>query len=224
MITLLVMTDGRLPYLKATLAAAEAQNKLFGPISRRLIHDDSGDEKFSAILHKNYSKDYEIYSTGRRSGFGGAIISAWEQLQNDNNEWVFHLEDDFVMQELIPLSEMATVMDQNPHLVQMALRRQPWNDQEKVAGGIVEQRPETYTERDNGIHRWLEHTNFFTTNPSLYRKSLTVDNPWPIGLNSEGMFGIDLFSNGINKAGYWGPKDSKPKCWHIGEYRNGAGY
>lgn len=220
-ITLLIMTDGRKMFLEPTL---EAANKLVGPITRKLIHDDSASPEYSEWLHKKYGDEYEIYSTGRRSGFGGAIISAWKQLQNDNNEWVFHLEDDFVFQEVVPLTEMMSVMDHNPHLVQMALRRQAWNEQEKAAGGIVEQDPDSYTERDNGLHVWLEHTKFFTTNPSLYRKSLTVDYPWPAGTNSEGMYGINLFSDGIKKSGYWGAKVGEPKCLHIGEFRNGDGY
>lgn len=222
--TLLIMTDGRKMFIEPTLAASNVQNKLIGPITRKLIHDDSGDAEYAEWLNAKYGDEYEIFSTGRRSGFGGAIISAWKQLQNDDNEWVFHLEDDFVFQEVVPLVEMMTVMDQNPHLVQMALRRQAWNEQEKAAGGIVEQDPDSYTERDNGIHRWLEHTKFFTTNPSLYRKSLTVEHPWPTGNNSEGMYGISLFSDGIHKSGYWGEKASAPKCLHIGEFRNGDGY
>lgn len=224
MITLLVVTDGRKMFLEPTIAAIEERNKLNGPVSRRLIHDDSGDARFGRWLDKTYGDRFDIYYTGRRSGFGGAIISAWKQLQNDNNEWVFHLEDDFVIQEVLPLGEMMTVMDRNPHLVQMALRRQAWNEQEKAAGGIVEQDPDSYTERDNGPCSWLEHTKFFTTNPSLYRKSLTVEHPWPTGVNSEGRYGIELFSSGYHKSGYWGPKNSAPKCLHIGEFRNGDGY
>lgn len=221
MITLLVMTDGRKQFIEPTL---ERTNMLSGYISRKLIHDDSGDESYRKWLLRRYGKEYEIYSTGRRSGFGGAIISAWNQLQNDNNDWVFHLEDDFVMSNLVPLSEMITVMNRNPHIVQMALRRQPWNEVEKAAGGIVEADPDSYEEKTNGIHTWLEHRKFFTTNPSLYRKSLTVEHPWPVGLNSEGKFGIELFNDADKRSAFWGYKGEEPRCWHIGEFRNGAGY
>lgn len=221
MITLLVMTDGRKQFIEPTL---ERTNMLSGYISRKLIHDDSGDESYRKWLLRRYGKEYEIYSTGRRSGFGGAIISAWNQLQNDNNDWVFHLEDDFVMSNLVPLSEMITVMNRNPHIVQMALRRQPWNEVEKAAGGIVEADPDSYEEKTNGIHTWLEHRKFFTTNPSLYRKSLTVEHPWPVGLNSEGKFGIELFKDADKRSAFWGHKGEEPRCWHIGEFRNGAGY
>lgn len=222
MITLVIMTDGRKIFLEPTIKSAE--KNLIGPITRRIIHDDSADPAFSAWLHKEYSNRYEIVTTGRRSGFGGAIISAWNTLRDDENGWIFHLEDDFVFNETVPLVEIANVMAQNPHIVQMALRRQPWNDAERAAGGIVESDPDSYTEKDNGIFRWVEHRKFFTTNPSLYRRSLTVEHPWPAGNNSEGMYGINLFSNPEYHSAYWGPKVASPKVTHIGEYRNGAGY
>lgn len=220
-ITLLVVTDGRKMFLEPTL---KATNNLIGPITRKLIHDDSGDARFARWLHRKYGDEYEIYSTGRRSGFGGAIISAWKQLQNDNNEWVFHLEDDFIIKEPIPLPLMAEVMERHPHLVQMALRRQAWNEQEKAAGGIVEMNPDSYVEYSSGLATWLEHRNFFTTNPSLYRKSLTVEHPWPTGTHSEGVYGIQLLHSSIRASAYWGPKSGPPKVEHIGEFRNGDGY
>lgn len=223
-VTLLIMSDGRKMFIEPTLAAIDAGNKLIGPITRKLIHDDSGDAEYAQWLNTKYGDEYEVYSTGRRSGFGGAIISAWNQLQNDNNDWVFHLEDDFVIEEVVPLGEMMTVMDQNPHLVQMALLRQAWNPDEIAVGGVIEMDPEAYTESDNGLHKWREHSKFFTTNPSLYRKELVVQHPWPVGNNSEGLYGIELFSDGIHKSGYWGGTGTGPKVRHIGEYRNGAGY
>lgn len=224
MITLLVMTDGRSMFLEPTLKAVDEQNKLLGPVTRKLIHDDSGDVTFARWLQEKYGHEYEIYSTGRRSGFGGAIISAWKQLQNDDNEWAFHLEDDFVIQEVLPLAEMMTVMDQNPHIVQMAAQRQAWNAAEKEAGGVVQLNPGSYTQRDNGLHRWLEHRNFFTTNPSIYRKTL-IDYGWPEGNFSEGKFSHKIFNSDDNLvSGYWGGVNDAPKVRHIGDYRNGAGY
>lgn len=222
MITLLIMTDGRAQYLEETLASA--QQNLKGPVSRLLIHDDSGASRFGMWLKAKYGNDYEIFSTGYRSGFGGAIISAWKQLQIDDNPWVFHLEDDFVFQEEIDLEKMISVMEKNPHLVQMALKRQPCNQKEWEAGGLIELNPYSYHEHTDGDSYWLEHRNFFTTNPSLYRKSLTQLG-WPVGNNSEGNFGIGVFSkDNTLKSGYWGAKFDSPKCIHIGDYRNGAGY
>ena len=178
--------------------------------------------EYGRWLNKTYGRDYEIYSTNGRSGFGGAIISAWSLL--DETPYVFHLEDDFVINEPIDLFAMMRVLDNNSHLVQMALRRQAWNDDEKRAGGIVELDPNSFEEKTDGINTWLEHRKFFTTNPSLYSRNLTIENPWPVGINSEGRYGISLFEGTNLRSGYWGAKVGKPKCTHIGDYREGDGY
>lgn len=221
MITLIVMTDGRQSLLYRTLTALKM---LHGPITRKLIHDDSGSQEFSQWLHDTFGDEYEIFSTGQRSGFGGAIISAWKQLQYDNNDWVFHLEDDFVMREPINLNDMMEVMDNNPHILQMALLRQAWSSAEIEAGGVMELDPDAYVQHSDGLHKWIEHRKFFTTNPSLYKKSLTIENPWPQGEYSEGRYGLELFSDGTKVCGYWGAAGSPPKVEHIGDYRQGTGY
>ena len=47
MVTLLIMTNGRKEYLTQTLSTL---NNLHGKFSRRLIHDDSGDEEYGSHL------------------------------------------------------------------------------------------------------------------------------------------------------------------------------
>lgn len=214
------MTDGRRKYLETTLSYV---NLLEGPITNRIIHDDSGDKKFARWLDSKYWDDYTIIHTGRRSGFGGAIQSAWSHLQVSENNWVFHLEDDFVINQPIDLNEMMYVMNAHPELIQIALKRQPWNEQEKEAGDLIKAYQPGFTEKTDGMNTWVEHRKFFTTNPSLYRKSL-IGVGWPDGNHSEGMFGQKLLQDDSVKFAYWGELDSKPKVTHIGDYRNGAGY
>ena len=101
---------------------------------------------------------------------------------------------------------MARVLASEPYLAQMALRRQPWNAEERAAGGIVEQHPEDFYDRWTGQHEWLEHRRFFTTNPCLYRRQL-LEHGWPEGTESEGHFSIQLRDLGYS-FGYWGARDS----------------
>ena len=61
---------------------------------------------------------------------------------------------------------MARTIRRKKFLAQ-ALRRQPWNDTEKAAGGVVEANPKAYTDRVEGRIHWLEHRQFWTTNVSL---------------------------------------------------------
>ena len=226
MILLLVMTDGRRSCIERTLASAH--ERLRGPISRRIIHDDSADPTYRAWLLRTFP-DFEVVSTGRRSGFGGAIRSAWSHLartaDQDVAKYVFHLEDDFVFRRDVDVTLMAGVLAAQPRLVQLALRRQPWNDAERAAGGIVEQHPTAYTEvKVDARTAWLEHRLFFTTNPSLYRRSLTWRG-WPEGSHSEGRFGIKLLEELPDaRFAFWGTRDSGEWVEHIGDVRTGIGY
>jgi hypothetical protein len=119
---------------------------------------------------------------------------------------------------------MALVLDHHPDLVQLALRRQPWNPEEQAAGGIVEQHPDDYTEREWRGHRWLAHRRFFTTNPSLYRTDLIRTEEWPDVEHSEGMFTHQLLADPLVSFGFWGARDSGEWCTHIGHQRVGTGY
>lgn len=220
-VCVVVFTDGRDRLLERTLASFEEQ--VDGPISRIVIHDDSGDHRHASQLRGRYP--HEVIGGGRRRGFGGAIGLVWAYLARSAAErFVFHMEDDFTFNAPLDLAEMAAVLDAEPDVAQMALRRQPWNDQERAAGGVVETRPNTYTDRHTDGWPWLSHRNFFTTNPSLYRTSLCLRG-WPDGGGSEGRFSIGLFADHPEVVcGFWGDRDSAPWVHHIGATRVGVGY
>ena len=223
MISLLVMTDGRADCLARSVASFD---RLHGPISARVIHDDSGTPGYARHLAEAYP-DWQIVSTGRRrSGFAGAYRSAWAWLRRHcDTDWVVSTEDDFVITTDIHLPDMAEVMGAHPHLAQMALLRQPWNEQETAAGGIVQMHPGDYLDRSDGTHHWLQHRKFFTTNPHLLRTDFIHTHEWPTGTQSEGRFGIMLFdAEPMTVCGFWGRRDDPPRVEHIGTVRIGTGY
>lgn len=223
------MSDGRQEYLADTIPSALVQ--LHGLITRFVIHDDSGDPAFHNWVRERFP-DFTLVVTPGRSGFGGAIRSAWRWMNSNTDEpYVFHLEGDFTFNRPVYLEAMAGVLDRNPHLVQMALRRQPWNDQERAAGGIVEQHPAEYKDcSDERGNHWLEHRLFMTTNPCLYRRSL-MNESWPPGAQSEGRFTHALREDGVPgvpgdevRFGFWGKRGDAPWVHHIGHQRVGVGY
>lgn len=222
MICLLVMTDGRDELLARTIESARAS--LTGPITERVIYDDTGDPEHRNDLRARYP-DFLVFGVGRQ-GFGGAIASAWTVLRSASQaRFVFHLEDDFVFGRPVDLAAMARVLDANYELVQLALRRQPWNEEERAAGGIIEQYPDDYDENWNGAGaHWLEHRRFFTTNPSLYRRKLLTDHDWPEVEHSEGVFTHQLLTDPDTRFGFWGARDSGEWVEHIGVERAGIGY
>lgn len=221
MIHLLVITDGRRSCISRSIPSALAM--LEGPITNWTICDDSADPDYNSWLRRTFP-DFDIISGPARLGFGGNIQRAWAFVaENSSAEYVFHLEDDFTFNRVVPLREMMSVLSIYPSLVQLALRRQPWNTLERAAGGVIEQFPEAYTERHNNALAWLEHRLFFTTNPSLYRASL-CRTPWPDGSESEGHFTHELLTDPEIRFGFWGARDSGEWVTHIGNERVGNGY
>ena len=230
-LALLVMTDGRAECIARTIPSAEA-NLVGVDNVMRVIHSDAGDPAYDRWLRREFPA-FELVSTPGRSGFGGAIRSAWAHLLGlANVTHVFHLEDDFVFTRPVNVALMARLLDEHPHLAQMALRRQAWSPQEKAAGGFIEQNPGAYVERTDGWVWWLEHCLFFTTNPSLYRRDLMTVG-WPDGDQSEGHFGFRLREVGlpwgvpgdeVRMAFLGSMADGRDWVWHIGDQRVGTGY
>lgn len=241
MIALLVMTDGRRACLAETFKSF-AENTDQSLVGQVFVHDDSNDPDYRAEL-----VDWSISMSGMyvfgpkpgsgKLGFGGAIRSAWDVIRTHTDaRYIFHLEDDFTFNRPVPLADMVQVLATQPDLVQLALRRQPWNDDERRAGGVVELDPEGFSEHsawfpwshdgyeEERVVVWLEHRKFWTTNPSLYRRSLILANDWPEGPQSEGVFSAKLREDPHAVFGYWGSRSSGEWVHHIGDERVGTGY
>lgn len=213
------MTNGRKEYLEKVMATL---NNLKGDFSRIIMHDDSGSKEYRDWLRSKYG--HEVIASSEGKGFGKAIISAWKAIRKDNNQWVFHLEEDFLIKEPIEAAEMIKVLKNNPHLIQMALLRQPIGGRERQKGGIVNSHPERYFDKSDGVHDWMEHRVNFTTNPSVYRKTLIDRYPWPDTTYSERVISKQIFADPNNFCAYWGKRTDPPKVWHIGDIRTGTGY
>lgn len=235
-VALLVMTDGRDDCLGEAIGSAHATLTApgvcaaapRGRFDHLVIHDDTGNPAHRAELAERFPQFTVIGSD--RAGFGGAIRNAWRFLRAAPDvEWIFWLEDDFRITRPVDLPALMRVMDGFPYLAQIALERQPWNDIERAAGGILEQHPDSWESVAIGAtgrgdaHIWREHRRFFTTNPCLIRRSL-LDREWPEGSESEGRFGIDLFAEDPQtRCAFWGAQGEQ-WCEHIGHERVGTGY
>lgn len=224
MIAILVISDGRATYLRRTIESLREQ--VSGDIVERWIYDDSGERKVRESVAKDYP-DFTLinHPSGKRQGFAGAVRTAWDALRSESiADWVLHVEQDFTWNRPVDLADLQNVMTKRPNLAQIAMLRQAWNSQEIEAGGLIETNPDCYIPHLDGQGReWLEHDLFFTTNPSLYRRSLIDMFDWPEGLESEGRFGIKLKEAGFRFA-FWGARDDGPLVHHIGDERTGTGY
>ena len=156
-------------------------------------------------------------------GFAGVIAEGWRQVLETGAEWVFHAELDFTYRQPVPLEAMVGVLREQKHLAQMALLRQPWNDAEKAAGGVIQVRPDEYEQRVVGGTIWTEHRVCFTTNPSVYSTNL-CRHGWPQVEHSEGVFTHRLLEDPNVRFAFWGGKNDEPLVDHIGVERVGVGY
>lgn len=228
-VAVLVITDGRERYLAETIRSA--QTHLRGPVTEWWMYDDTGDTEVRSRLRSRYDW-FSHFNAGPRQGFGGAIRAAWSKLAAESTAThVFHVEQDFRFLRDVDLGDMASVLDDHPQLAQLALRRQPWNEAELAAGGVVELHPDAYADYwDDQDRAWLEHRLFWTTNPSLFRISM-CSLPWPMGDQSEGRFTHRVLAAGTPEApaelvrfGCWGDRASGVWVEHLGHERKGHGY
>lgn len=221
-VALVVLTDGRDCVYRSVPSALHA---LRGPVTNLVMFDDSGDEEHRQELRREFP-NFTHVNFGPRRGYGTVMHHAWQWITDHVTErWVFWLEDDFTFNRDVPLDDMAAVLDTNPHLVQMALRRQPWNETELAAGGIVEALPQAYTDHhdDHGRH-WLEHRQFWTSNPSLFRTDI-CELGWPDVPLSEAAFAAKILDDHPERrCAFYGPRHDTPWVEHVGYQRAGTGY
>ena len=197
-----------------------------------LIHDGP--------LTKNAAVDYAaiqpgivIYDSDRTEGFCDATSRAWEAGASSSEDFVMHLEHDFMFKRMVFLDHLADVLVVYPELAQMSLMRQPVNVDELREGSVVQSFPEGTFQLGDYIEgndvslggakhqHFLTHRAYFTTNPSLMLRDFMIDNPWPqYARMCEGRFTHDLIARGFS-FGVWGA--GEPWVEHIGE-RNGFGY
>lgn len=156
-------------------------------------------------------------------GFAGAIQQGWQQITELQVDYVFHFEMDFTFRRPVPLERIVAVLQRQPYLAQICLKRQPVNAAEKAAGGIIECDPDSYTQRVEHGDIWTEHRCCFSTNPCVYPAALCHQG-WPQEPQSEGVFTHRLLADPDVRFAFWGAKTDPPMVDHIGDARAGNGY
>lgn len=232
---LAILTHGRSSTLSATLASFRELVRPL-PTRVRVFADGAPDAIYPAsAVYSAFPDDESLpvaatYSA-RQQGFCAATGRLWHESANTEGvDYVFWLEHDFLIERRVSLEQLADLLEQHTELAQVALVRNPCNAEEERAGGVVENRPGAFSfHRDRvqaeGVESnvaWLDHSAFFTTNPSLMRREFMQENPWPDDGKPycEGRFGVQLVERGY-RFGYFG--DGFPWVRHIG-VRDGRGY
>jgi hypothetical protein len=205
------------------LASLNQRLKL-GSWERRVIWSDWGDtfrQELEAIAAEHGFYLPPRLTSETRLGYTASMQAKWRYIRNNvRAAYVFATEDDFDIERDVNVAAMARVLDARPQVTQVALARQPISDREKQPGTLFGYPCDTYAPHELDGHAWLEHSHFFTCNPSLIRQSL-AERPWPSGNHSEAVYGRSLFASGLRSA-LWG--DGTPWISHTGETRAGGPY
>lgn len=208
----------------ALLTIGDGRDMLLAQTRESLATYVQPTEDFAHYVH--------VDDRSHRLGFSGAIEEGWERLRAlDGFDYVWHVEEDWTFNRRIDLAALALLLDVQPQLAQVALRRQAWAPAEVDAGGLVELWPDLYADRALSVVdvggattdlAWLEHDLCFTTNPCLYRRDL-ISLRWPHPPGSEARM-TDILRQRGDRFALWGDRDDAPWVHHIGDLRTGGGY
>ena len=209
----------RSEYLRRSLASLTENVR--GPIVQRVVYSDWPAEITPEL--SSIAQEFGFYVAGEGNhGHTGMRSRMWNYLsKRAKGEFIFATEDDFLYPAPVDLVPMIETLRDDARLVQIALLRDAFYQDERETGGVLGWPEPAFTRiGTNGTSR-MEHRLFWTNNPSVFRKSLTAT-PWPIGRHSETLFGKQLLRDQRVRFAFWGSGEELTK--HIGEVRAGAGY
>ena len=221
----LVITDGREGVLERTLNSWD-EKLVHKPFDYTVLVDDSASPEYQNWLRSKYAIRFNLMILhGERKGFDGAIQSGWSNIPKDA-DFVFHLEDDFLLNRALFLDDWISILKANPQVAQIVSYRQPWSQAEYEIGGYIPlfiRQGHTFKNefyKDENGKEWavVEHRRHFSTNPCLYRRRI-VEVGWPSapGYTSEDLVGPRIFEKYPGSVYLiWGHKDDEPLVHHFG--------
>lgn len=213
----LEVADERLRYLDNSLASLVGN--VTGPIDQKVVYSDWPDEVVPRV--RAIAERHGFYVAG--DGHHGYVASTqrlWKYLSRRvTADFVFLAEDDFIYTRPVDLVPMMGALAKAPSVRQIALLREAAYPREKEPGDhILGWDRTSFTQRGD----LLEHRNFWTMNPSLFRRVLVTKYPWPSGNSSERLFGDSVLADPGALVAFWGT--GEPWITHIGETRAGGPY
>lgn len=193
---------GRADEIKETVQSFE--ERVHGTIHSLTIVDDSGDRDYGRWLEKEFSNRALIIHHGQNLGYRRMMEQTWKHIaRTEGAPYIFWSEDDFSFERDIQLDDLASVLEHDHKLAQVVLLREAFYPRELEAGSIPNEHPESYTRREANGLPYLEHTRFFSCNPSLMRRELFTSAAWPetgAGSDSEALMGPRLTALGWHFA------------------------
>jgi hypothetical protein len=214
-ICVIILTDGRNDYLERTLESLSTQvNFPEGAEIYKLMVDDWPEERDSKLL-KKLAKKYKIDKVvlnEENIGIDKTVQKAWSLIPADI-DYIWHQENDFEYLKPVNVAQMIQVLD-SPSIVQVALVRQPWFEDEKDAGSLLKTRAGRFRQASVSNIDVVIHRDHFTHNPSIYKRHWIEQLP---GYTEYAFKDHLLRKNGVLYFSYLGKLDDPYTILHIGE-------
>jgi len=203
MIGLAVISDGRWDYLAQTLGTL----RHLDGIDEKLFVNDSGHP--GPVESSLF--DHTRISHARRRGLAATVRSAWAFATISGWSHLIHWEEDFLLTRPVDARNLAATCDRH-QLAQVVLKRQAWNPAEIQAGGIIETKPDAYTDHGDVTI----HSEIFSLNPCIIPRAV-----FSLGWPDSNEAGATAFLTGRGwQFGFWGAKYDPPIVEHIGAHRS----
>lgn len=206
-VCVLFFTDGRDEYTSQMLESFAKNVKFDNSYSIMLCDNPTGrNTVFLEGIKKKY-KINQLVLNEERLGIAGSVQKAWGLIPDDCT-YVWHQENDFLFNEPVNIPAFMEILE-NRNINQVALLRQAWYDNEVKAGGLFQANDKVYKNGFVRMHPVVLHKQFFTHNPSLYRRDVIKIMP------NYGEYNMMRKLSGY--CAFWGTKTDKPRVTHIGE-------
>jgi hypothetical protein len=211
----IIINDGRNDYLAKSLKSF-AENVCFpeGSEVTKILIDDwplERDEKEIKRLAKKYDIKTVVFNE-ENLGVNQTVRKVWTLIPEDI-DYIWHQENDFVFLEKVNIESLMTVLE-SPIIIQCALVRQAWFEDERQCGSLMNTRPERWKSANVSGIDIVAHKDHFTFNPSLYKRK------WLAHINPFGEYDLRNYYMAKNPSlyfSYFGKKEDSHRVLHIGE-------
>jgi hypothetical protein len=211
----IIINDGRNDYLAKSLKSF-SENVVFpeGSEVTKILIDDwplERDEKEIKRLAKKYGVKTVILND-TNLGVNQTVRKIWSEIPKDI-DYVWHQENDFIFLEKVNIQELMKVLE-SPIIVQCALVRQAWFEDEKQCGTLMNTRPERWKDANVSGTDIVVHRDHFTFNPSLYKSK------WLVYIEPFGEYALKDYYLSKNPGlyfSYYGKREDSNRILHIGE-------
>lgn len=203
-LVVLSIGDGRPDFLHDSISSLA---NVHHPISARLMINDEADPDHKSYLAKTYP-EWVIRHTGRL-GMAGAVQAGFDLCLEYDPDFVLWLEEDFVINEPLPLRAAAMALDRHSDCAQMLFQRQPISGEEISSGSVLGAMGELEHHGEYAIQKRI-----FSLNPSLIPRRILQ-----LGWDEGNEAGMTEKLRALNyRFGVW----KGQRVEHIGGYRSAA--